>query len=94
MVPIQLKNLIPVGTAISRLKKEKKGSSTAPVVNMWWAHPPLDDAAMAMVAKTMPLYPKTGLRQKTGQDLGHDPEEGEGEDVDLGMTEEPEEVLP
>src|SRR6202161_1018576 len=63
MVPIQLKNLMPVGTAISRLKNEKKGSSTAPVVNMWCAHTPVDSAAMAMVAKTMPLYPKTGLRE-------------------------------
>ena len=55
MVPIQLKNLMPVGTAISRLSREKKGSSTTPVVNMWWAHTPVDRAAMAMVAKTMPL---------------------------------------
>ncbi len=55
MVPIQLKNLMPVGTAMSRLRSEKKGSSTTPVVNMWWAHTPVDRAAMAMVAKTMPL---------------------------------------
>ena len=55
MVPIQLKNLMPVGTAISRLRNEKNGSSTAPVVNMWCAHTPVDRAAMAMVAKTMPL---------------------------------------
>ena len=55
MVPIQLKNLMPVGTAINRLRKEKKGSSTAPVVNMWCAHTPVDRAAMAMVANTMPL---------------------------------------
>ena len=55
IVPIQLKNLMPVGTAMSRLRKEKKGSSTAPVVNMWCAHTPVDSAAMAMVAKTMPL---------------------------------------
>ena len=67
MVPIQLKNLIPVGTAMSRLRNEKNGSSTAPVVNMWWAHTPVERAAMAMVAKTMPLYPKTGLREKTGR---------------------------
>ena len=55
MVPIQLKNLMPVGTAMSRDKREKKGSSTAPVVNMWWAHTPVDRAAIDMVAKTMPL---------------------------------------
>ena len=55
MVPIQLKNLMPVGTTISRLRNEKNGRSTAPVVNMWCAHTPVDKAAMAMVAKTMPL---------------------------------------
>src|SRR6202034_2727277 len=45
IVPIQLKNLMPVGTAMSRLKREKKGSSTSPVVNMWCAHTPVDKAA-------------------------------------------------
>ena len=34
MVPIQLKNLMPVGTAISSDMAEKNGSSTAPVANM------------------------------------------------------------
>src|ERR1700683_1213778 len=66
MVPIQLKNLIPVGTAMSSDSSEKKGSSTVPVVNMWWAHTPVDRAAMAMVANTMFLYPNMGLREKTG----------------------------
>ena len=55
MVPIQLKNLMPVGTAMRSDRSEKKGRSTTPVVNMWWAHTPVDRAAMAMVAKTMPL---------------------------------------
>ena len=31
IVPIQLKNLIPVGTAIRNVMNEKNGSSTAPV---------------------------------------------------------------
>ena len=52
MVPIQLKNLMPVGTAISIVMKEKNGSSTAPVANMWCAHTAIDSAAMASVAKT------------------------------------------
>ena len=34
MVPTQLKNFTPVGTAIRKVMKEKNGSSTAPVVNM------------------------------------------------------------
>ena len=54
MVPIQLKNLIPVGTAIRYDSREKNGSSTTPVVNMWWAHTPVDRAAIDSVAKTMP----------------------------------------
>ena len=52
MVPIQLKNLIPVGTAIRNVMKEKKGSSTVPVTYMWCAHTAMDSAAMAMVAYT------------------------------------------
>jgi hypothetical protein len=55
IVPIQLKNFTPVGTAMRNEKPEKNGSSTAPVVNMWWAHTEIDRAAMAMVARTMPL---------------------------------------
>src|SRR4051812_31166738 len=50
MVPIQLKNLMPVGTAIRKLVNEKNGSSTAPVANMWWAHTVMDRPEMAMVA--------------------------------------------
>jgi hypothetical protein len=46
--------------------------------------------AMPSVAPTRPTYPKIGLRQ----DLGHDAEERQGDDVDLGVPEEPEEVLP
>ena len=93
-MPIQLKNLMPVGTAMSRLSRVKNGNSTTPVVNMWCAQTPVESAAMAIVAKTMPLYPKVGFREKTGQDLGHHSKEGKGEDIDLGMAEEPEEVLP
>ncbi len=55
MVPIQLKNFTPVGTAISMVMKAKNGSSTAPVTYMWWAHTVTDRAAMAIVAYTRPL---------------------------------------
>ena len=63
-MPIQLKNFTPVGTAMSMVTMPKKGSSTRPVAYMWWAHTPTDRAPMAMVAKTKPLYPNTGLRAK------------------------------
>src|SRR3954454_17497216 len=49
MVPIQLKNLIPVGTAMRKLIRAKNGSSTAPVAYMWCAHAPIDSPPMASV---------------------------------------------
>ena len=50
IVPIQLKNLIPVGTAIRYVMNEKNGSRTAPVANMWCAHTATDNAAIDSVA--------------------------------------------
>src|SRR5438874_2856891 len=66
IVPIQLKNLMPVGTAMRNDMNEKNGFSTAPVVNMWWAHTVIDSPAMAIDASTNPAYPKIGLRENTG----------------------------
>src|SRR6266516_616516 len=55
IVPIQLKNFTPVGTAIRNVMMLKNGSNTAPVVNMWCAHTVIDNAAMDSVASTMPV---------------------------------------
>ncbi len=55
IVPTQLKNFTPVGTAIRKVMNEKNGSSTAPVVNMWCAHTVSDRPAIAIVAPTRPL---------------------------------------
>src|SRR5690349_24541454 len=66
MVPIQLKNFMPVGTAMRNVRNEKNGSSTWPVANMWCAQTLIDSAAIATVAPTMPLYPNSGLRLNTG----------------------------
>jgi hypothetical protein len=55
IVPIQLKNFMPVGTAIMKDRNEKNGSSTWPVANMWWAHTLIDRAAMLRVAATRPV---------------------------------------
>ena len=38
-----------------KVVSEKNGSSTAPVAYMWCAHTAADSAAIAIVAKTMPL---------------------------------------
>ena len=74
MVPIQLKNLRPVGIAIRNVMKLKNGSRTAPVANMWCAHTAADSAAIASILRsfrgrpwyTIPRYPKMGCREKTG----------------------------
>ena len=55
IVPIQLKNLTPVGTAIRSVTALKKGLSTAPVVNMWCAQTPVESAPIASVASTKPV---------------------------------------
>ncbi len=55
VVPIQLKNFTPVGTAMRKLSREKKGRRTAPVANMWCAHTTTDSPVMAMVAPTSPM---------------------------------------
>ena len=54
MVPIQLKNFTPVGTAIMKVMKLKKGRDTAPVTNMWCAHTDTDRAPIERVANTRP----------------------------------------
>ena len=55
IVPIQLKNFTPVGTAMSIVMKAKNGRSTEPVTYMWCAHTVTDRAAIAIVAYTRPL---------------------------------------
>ena len=67
IVPIQLKNLTPVGTPMRKVIKEKNGKRTWPVAYKWWAQTETDSAAMPMVAAISPLYPKIGLRLKTGK---------------------------
>ena len=67
IVPIQLKNFTPVGTAIRNVIPEKKARSTAPVTNMWCAHTATERIAMPRVAPTSPTYPKIGLRLNTGR---------------------------
>ena len=67
IVPIQLKNFTPVGTPMRNVIKEKNGRSTFPVANKWCAHTATERAEIAIVAAISPLYPKIGLRLKTGK---------------------------
>src|SRR5438477_979124 len=62
----QMKKSTPVGMEIISVVMLKKGSSTAPVVNMWWAHTENDNAVTRMNARTTPWYPNSGLPENTG----------------------------
>ena len=66
-MPIQLNTLTPVGTAMRNEVAAKNGSTTWPVTNMWCAHTDVDRAEIVSVARTSPLYPKHGRREKTGK---------------------------
>ena len=55
IVPIQLKNFSPVGTAMSIDITAKNGKSTCPVTYMWCAQTLVESAAMAIVANAMVL---------------------------------------
>ena len=75
IVPIQLKNFTPVGTAMSIENPVKNGSSTAPVTKRWCAHTPTDRVAIAIVA-TRPAWPNTGRRENTGRTSVITPKDG------------------
>ena len=55
IVPIQLKNLTPVGTPIKNVIKEKNGRRTCPLANIWWAQTATESAEIAIVAAIKPL---------------------------------------
>src|SRR5579875_3828104 len=92
MVPVQLKNLIPVGTEMSKVRMAKKGSSTAPVVYVVRPHAH-GQAADGERREHHALVAEHGLAREGRDDLGGDPEERQGQYVHLGVAEEPEQVL-
>lgn len=94
MVPIQLKNFTPVGTAISIVMKAKKSSITAPVVYMVRPHGDRQRRDRDRRAPPRSLEAEDRLAREHRDDLRGDAEEGQCEDVHLGVAEEPEQVLP
>src|SRR3954447_311105 len=76
IVAIQLKILIPVGTAIANDVSAKNGRLTAPVVYMWWAQTDIEYAPMRIVATMNARYPNSGLREKTGMTSDRMPKNG------------------
>src|SRR3990170_1609038 len=67
-VPIQLKILTPVGTAMSivDIANAEFAAVPKPVVNMWCAHTPQLMNAMAMPEMTTNGYPNSGFRENVG----------------------------
>ena len=93
IVPIQLKNLMPVGTAIRNDIPEKNGLSTDArrehVVRPHGHRQPGDRHGGQHESRV----PEDRLPREHRDDVGDDAEERQRHDVDLGMAEEPEQVL-
>ncbi len=94
IVPIQLKNLTPVGTEMSKRhdgeERQQHGAGGVHVVRPN-TH---GQAADRQRGEDHALVTEHGLAGEGRDDLGCHPEEGQRQDVDLGMAEEPEQVLP
>src|SRR2546426_9459888 len=63
IVAIQLKILIPLGTAIASVitMNGRRAEIEMPVVNMWWTQTPKERNPIATVDRAIALYPKIGL---------------------------------
>src|SRR5437667_12914333 len=63
MVAIQLKILIPLGTAIARvmIMNGRRAEIDSPVVNLWGTHTPKERKPIATGDRANPLYTKIGL---------------------------------
>lgn len=59
-VASQLKTFTPVGMAIIIVAEVKyaRVSTSIPTVNIWWAHTMKPRRPIAIIAHTMPMYPK------------------------------------
>ena len=97
IVASQLKILMPVGTAMSIVLTAKTASAIGPMptANMWCAQTPKPRKPMSDAASR----PSTGvaeerLAREDRQDLGDDAHGRQDQDVDLGVAEDPEQVLP
>ena len=68
-MPIQLKILTPVGTAMIAVVTPKAVLATgpSPAANMWWAHTPNPMKPIAIPENTTNWYPNRGFREKTGR---------------------------
>ena len=65
----------------------------SPTVNMWWAQTSIEKKAIADRRERDRLVAEDRLAREDGDDLGDDPHRRQDHDVDLGVPEEPEDVL-
>ena len=96
IVAIQLKIFTPVGIAMSIVVTPKNVSAIGPMptANMWCAHTPKPRKPMRMPEYTITGYPNSGFRENVGSTSETSPNAGQDQDVDLGVAEDPEQVLP
>ncbi len=65
-----------------------------PLWNMWWPHTIQERNAIADHRERHRVVAEDRLAREDRQDLGGDAHRGQDQDVDLGVAEEPEEMLP
>ena len=65
-----------------------------PLWNMWWPHTIQPRNAMRDHRERHRAVAEDGLAREDREDVGGDAHGGQDQDVDLGVAEEPEEVLP
>ena len=95
-VPIQAKTCTPVGTATSVEAAEKKASAMCgmPVANMWCTQRPKLRNASATRRRHDPAVAEQRRARHHRQDGRDHARRRQEDDVDLGMAEQPEQVLP
>ena len=94
IVPIQLKNLMPVGTAIRNvMKREERQQHRAGGEHVVRPHRDRQRGDRQRRVDHA-LVAEHRLAAEHRDDLGDDAEERQRDDVDLGVAEEPEQVLP
>ncbi|GIT02718.1 MAG: hypothetical protein CM1200mP27_13430 [Chloroflexota bacterium] len=95
-VPIQLKILTPVGTAISMVVMVNTEFATGPrpTVNIWWLQTAQPMMPITIPENTIKGVAKQGLPRERRQNLRDNTHRRQDQNVDFGMSKDPEKVLP
>ena len=95
-VPSQLNVLMAEGTAMTIVVTMKAVPSAGfmPLRNMWWPQTIQDEEGDGDHRERHGVVAEDRLAREHRQDVGGDAHGGQDQDVDLGVAEEPEQVLP